>query len=143
MKPLNYIVKYGLDKPHTKIRFEDIVEDFQVDFMALLEIGKARENIKGYENAIRAMHNKFEGIEMKSDASNRKAIKACWNKFYAICAAPLREKLFPKEMAERMAAKKARVDPVCGLFADIKFSPYERFVRFIRRYFKKRRHYGR
>ena len=108
MKPLNYIKKYGLDKPHTKIRFEDIVEDFQVDFMALLEIGKARDNIKGYENAIRAMHGKFEGIENKSDASNRKAIKACWNKFYAVFVAPTREKLFPEKMRERREAKEQR-----------------------------------
>ena len=110
MKPLNYIKKYGLDKPHTKIRFEEIVEDFQVDFMALLEIGKARDNIKGYENAIRAMHSKFEGIEMKSDASNRKAIKACWNKFYAVFVAPTREKLFPEKMRERREAKEQKAN---------------------------------
>ena len=120
MKPWDYVNKYGFDRPHMKVLFDELAEDLNSDFMQLLEVGKARENIAGYENAIRAMYSKYEGILQKSHPSNRRAIVACWRRFYATVVAPLREELFPDEMAKRHPNEKVQKPDEKSLMGKVK-----------------------
>ena len=108
MKAKEYIKKYGLDAQATYFPREAILTDFEKDFSDLLMVGKARENIKGYENAIRAMHMKKESIVERTHFTLHDSINKTWNAFYASLVAPMREELFPEEMKKRREEKKQR-----------------------------------
>jgi hypothetical protein len=100
MKPIGYIRKYKLDK--TK-RFDHnkFIADLTLDFLTLLEVGKGNENIKGFENAIRAIRMKWDGIDNKTRALPEKL----WKYFYATVVAKMREEIFPEEMKQRKEKK--------------------------------------
>ena len=104
MKPKKYIEKYELNV-NDKFNHSEFVQDLTFDFISLLEIGKARENIKGYENAIRA-------IRMKWDAINNKTVgqlpDKLWGYFYASVIATMREELFPEIMEHRIKGAEER-----------------------------------
>jgi|GEM_PF-2441265 len=97
MKTKEYINKYKLNVNDT-FNHNDFVMDLTIDFMSLLEVGKAQENIKGFENAVRA-------IRMKWDAVNNKTVgqlpKKLWNYFYATVIGKMKDELFPEIIAKR------------------------------------------
>lgn len=106
MKTQEYIAKYRLnaDREH-HFNYQQFVADLTQDFEALLETGNARSNIKGYENAVRA-------IRMKWDAINNKTVgelpSGLWNYFYATVVARRKKELFPQEMERRRRAAEER-----------------------------------
>lgn len=100
MKTKDYLNKYQLETPTgvSKLNHNDFVADLTIDFMTLLEVGNSTKNIKGFENAVRA-------IRMKWDAVNSKTVgqlpDKLWNYFYAKVIMGYKEDLFPTEMAKR------------------------------------------
>lgn len=107
MKPKEYIKQFNLDQPD-HFPMTKVLDAFSEDFSTLLMVGKARENIKGYENAIRAMHTKMDAIKDQCHPQFKVAVLNAWNIFYASIVAPMREDLFPKEMEKRRQEKAAR-----------------------------------
>lgn len=103
MKPIGYIRKYKLDKKK-HFNHKAFVADLTCDFMTLLEVGNGMENIKGFENAIRAIRMKWDGIDNKT----RSLPESLWKYFYATVVAKMREELFPEEMKERASKKEQR-----------------------------------
>lgn len=114
MKPKEYIKLFNLDQPvmgvwnNHHFPMKKILDAFSDDFSTLLMVGKARENIKGYENAIRAMHTKMDAIKNQCHPQFKVAVQNAWNIFYASIVAPMREDLFPKEMEKRREEKATR-----------------------------------
>ena len=97
MKTKDYVEKYGLNRSD-KFSHANFIEDLTYEFIALLEVGEAIENIKGFENAVRA-------IRMKWDAINNKTVgqlqEKLWSYFYATVIAKTKERLFTKEIARQ------------------------------------------
>ena len=97
MKTKEYVKKYKLDESD-KFNHSEFVSDLTIDFLTLLEVGKAQENIKGFDNAVRA-------IRMKFDAVNNKTVgcipEKLWKYFFATVIAKIREELFPELMKRR------------------------------------------
>ena len=104
MKTKEYIEKYKLNV-NDKFNHNDFVEDLTYEFISLLEVGKAAENIKGFENATRA-------IRMKWDAINNKTVgqlpEKLWNFFWATVIVKTKEKLFPKEVKRQQEIRDAK-----------------------------------
>jgi len=104
MKTKEYIKKYELDKSD-KFNHNEFVSDLTIDFMTLLEVGKATENLKGFENGVRA-------IKMKFDAINNKTVGCIpdklWKYFYATVIVKMREELFPTEMQRQREDREER-----------------------------------
>lgn len=106
MKTKEYIKKYKLDKSD-KFNHSEFISDLTLDFMALLQVGKAEENIKGFDNAVRA-------IRMKYDAINKKTVgcisEKLWGYFWATVVVKFKERLYPeivqREQYERAEKKK-------------------------------------
>lgn len=104
MKTKEYVKKYNLNVSD-KFDHSEFVADLTVDFITLLEVGKSTENIKGFDNAVRA-------IRMKFDAINNKTVgcipEKLWNYFFATVIAKMREELFPEVMKKRQQEKEER-----------------------------------
>jgi len=97
MKTKEYVKKYELNI-NSKFDHSEFISDLTFDFITLLEVGKAKENIKGYENSVRA-------IRMKWDAINNKTVgqlpDKLWNYFYATVIIKMKEQLFPEIIKAR------------------------------------------
>jgi hypothetical protein len=104
MKTKEYIKKYELNK-NDKFNHKEFISDLTFDFITLLEVGKAKENIKGFENAVRA-------IRMKWDSINNKTIgqlpEKLWKYFFATVIAKMREQLFPELIKARKEESEQR-----------------------------------
>lgn len=99
MTTKEYVKKYELDK-NDKFHHPSFVEDLAADLVALLELNKAQDNIKGFDNALRC-------IKMKWDAINNKTIgqlpETLWKFFWATVVVKLKEQLCPADVAKRKA----------------------------------------
>jgi len=104
MKSKEYVKKYNLDKGFNFNKTE-FVNDFSVDFMTLLEVGKSTENIKGFENTVRAIRMKWDAINKRS---LRKLDEKIWKYFYATVVIKAKEKLFPEILKRRREQKEHR-----------------------------------
>jgi hypothetical protein len=104
MKTKEYTNKYKLNEIGGVYKFNhnDFIADLTIDFMTLLEIGNSTKNIKGFENAVRA-------IRMKWDAINNKTVgqlpDKLWNYFYAKVIMGYKQDLFPEILKARAEAK--------------------------------------
>ncbi|MCK9429943.1 MAG: DnaJ domain-containing protein [Candidatus Omnitrophica bacterium] len=112
MKPREYIIKYKLDTIHGANNFNhnEFVSDLTIDFMTLLEVGNGMTNYKGFENAVRAVRMKWDGINNKTLGQIPEKL---WKYFYATVIIGYKNKLFPevvKQQAIEKAEKKARYD---------------------------------
>lgn len=105
MKPVEFITKHNLDRDN--FSHDHFIQDFTFEFMTLLEVGKAKENIKGYDNAVRAIRAKWDAINKRVGG---KMPEKLWSYFYATVVANMREEIFPEEMKKRRedAEKKRR-----------------------------------
>lgn len=97
MKTQEYVKKFELNKSD-KFNHSEFVADLANDFVALLELNKAQDNIKGFNNALNA-------LRMKWDAINNKTVgqlpEKLWNYFFATVVVKLREELCPKDMEKK------------------------------------------
>lgn len=97
MKTKEYISKYNLDKG-VNFSHNDFISDLTFDFITLLEVGNATKNIKGYENAVRAIRMKWDAISNKTMGVLPDKL---WNYFFATVIAKTRNELFPDIMEQR------------------------------------------
>lgn len=104
MKPTEYIEKYNLDKS-SRFSHSDFIADLTSDFIALLEINKADNNLKGFDNALRCVKMKFDAIKAKTGTALNEKL---WNFFFATVVAPMRETMCPKDMEVRRRANEAK-----------------------------------
>jgi hypothetical protein len=96
MNAKEYISKYKLSESD-KFNHSEFVSDLTLDFLALLEIGKANENLKGFNNAVNAIRMKFDAINNKTVGNIPEKL---WNYFFATVIVKFREKLFPVQMEQ-------------------------------------------
>ena len=104
MKTHEYVKKYHLDQSD-KFNHSLFVEDLTNDFVALLELNKALDNIKGFENALRCIRMKFDAISNKTLGILPEKL---WNYFFATVVVKLREELCPKDMEKRRVLQEER-----------------------------------
>jgi len=98
MKPKHYIDKYYNAKYKSFQSNDDFYNDLMNDFANELAKGKGKENLKGFENSVRVLRMKWDGIMSKSGgALSEKA----WGYFFAKYIAPLREQLFSEQLEQR------------------------------------------
>ncbi len=90
MKTKDYVKKYNLEKG-TKFNHQDFVSDLSFDLLTLLEVGKGRENVKGFDNAVNAIKMKFDAINNKTVGD----ISKIWGYFFATVVVKLKAELFP------------------------------------------------
>jgi hypothetical protein len=104
MTTKEYIKKYELDK-NDKFNHTEFVEDLTSDLIALLELNKAQDNIKGFGNAVKC-------IKMKWDAINNKTVgqlpEKLWKFYWATVVVKLKEELCPADVAKRKEQAEAR-----------------------------------
>lgn len=102
MKTKEYVKKYRLNE-NDKFNHEDFVSDLTEDFLVLLEVNKANNNIRGFNNAVNA-------IRMKFDAVNNKTVGCIpdklWNYFFATVVAKLREQMCPQWVENKERKRK-------------------------------------
>lgn len=97
MTTKEYIVKYKLDKQNV-FNHNLFVQDLANDFIALLEINKAEDNLKGFDNAVRCIRMKYDAISNKTVGIFPEKL---WNFFFATVIAKLREELCPRDMERK------------------------------------------
>lgn len=105
MKTKQYLEKYGLSSTN-KFDHGEFVKDLSSELLGLLELNKALDNIKGFDNAVRCVRMKFDAISNKTVGGGLP--EPLWSYFYATVIVKLREEMCPKEMAARKAAAQAR-----------------------------------
>jgi hypothetical protein len=100
MKTKEYTEKYKLDKINgcNSLNHNDFIADLTIDFMTLLEVGNSTKNIKGFENAVRAIRMKWDGINNKTVGCLPDKL---WGYFYAKVIMGYKNELFPEILAER------------------------------------------
>jgi hypothetical protein len=91
MKTKEYVVKYSLNKSD-KFNHNEFVSDLANDLLTALEVGKGKENIKGFNNAVNAIKMKFDAINNKTLGN----IEKIWGYFFATVVVKLIEELFPE-----------------------------------------------
>jgi hypothetical protein len=107
MKPIHYIKKYKLNIG-TNFSHNEFIQDLTTDFITLLEVGKTNSGqyvLKGFENTVRAIRMKWEGINNKTSGELPEKL---WKYFYATVIVKMREELFPDEMARRKEEREER-----------------------------------
>ncbi len=98
MNTKEYVTKYKLNVSDNKFDHSEFVADLTNDFITLLEVGNSTKNFKGYENAVRAIRMKWDGINNKTVGNLPDKL---WNYFYATVIAKTKEELFPEEIAKQ------------------------------------------
>ena len=107
MKTKEYVEKYGLGEVGgvNKLNHNDFIADLTIDFMTLLEVGNSTKNIKGFENAVRAIRMKWDGVNNKTVGCLPDKL---WNYFYAKVIMGYKQDLFPEILKARAEQKKRR-----------------------------------
>lgn len=114
MKTQEYVRKYSLNKSD-KFNHNEFVSDLANDLLTLLEVGKGKEEIKGFNNAVNAIKMKFDAINNKTLGN----IEKIWGFFFATVVVKLKEELFPefvkaqneqREKAKRQYEKRRRFE---------------------------------
>lgn len=97
MNTKEYVTKYKLNVSN-QFNHNEFVADLTNDFITLLEVGNSTKNFKGYENAVRAIRMKWDGINNKTVGNLPDKL---WNYFYATVIAKTKEELFPEQVAKQ------------------------------------------
>lgn len=98
MKSKEFISKYKFDEDSEKFDRNGFISDLEFEFASLLQTGKAKERLLGFENATRALRMKWDAISRKSKNGLPENL---WKFFFDTHIAPTREALFPNEMNRR------------------------------------------
>lgn len=108
MKTKEYIAKYRLDCTN-RFNQSEFMEDLLLDLMTLLEIGKSPDkgmNIKGFENAVNALRQKWNAIHNKTVSGGLP--EKLWGYFYATKIIRMKQELFPEQMERRKKEREER-----------------------------------
>lgn len=123
MKTQEYVNKYKLNESD-KFNHTDFITDLTIDFLSLLEVGKATGNLKGFNNAVNAIRMKFDSVNNKTLGCIPESL---WNYFFATVVVKMRENLFPKEMQKVREEKKKR-EEAKKRYKDWEQSQYDYFA---------------
>lgn len=104
MTTKEYVSKYKLDVSD-KFNHTLFVQDLANDFIALLEINKANDNLKGFDNAVRCVKMKYDAIVNKTRGVFPEKL---WNFFWATVVVKLREELCPRDMEKKRQIQEER-----------------------------------
>lgn len=104
MTTKEYVKKYELNI-NDKFNHSEFVSDLTSDFIVLLELNKANDNIKGFDNALRALRMKFDAINNKTVGCIPEKL---WGYFYATVVVKMRDEMCPKDMERRNAIKEEK-----------------------------------
>jgi hypothetical protein len=104
MTTKEYIKKYKLNTSN-QFSHSDFVNDIKSDFLALLEMNNAIDNLKGFENALRCVNMKWDAIVNKTLGRFPEKL---WNFFYATVVVKLREELCQRELQKRKALQESK-----------------------------------
>ena len=102
MTTKEYVQKFNLEKTN-KVNQDDFIADFTNELMSLLEVGKGTQNIKGFENAERAIKMKWDAVSGKVAGGLPREL---WFYFSREVIERMKAGLFPKEIAKREAQAK-------------------------------------
>jgi hypothetical protein len=94
MTTKEYVKKYNLDKS-SKFSHNGFVQDMRQELLALCEINKALDNLKGFDNALRCVKMKWDAIANKTLGVFPEKL---WGYFFATVVAPLKKELCPREV---------------------------------------------
>ncbi len=59
MKPKEFIQKYGIENGWNPKHQNNFIQDLSSELLAFLELNKALNNIKGFENAVKVIRMKW------------------------------------------------------------------------------------
>ncbi len=102
MTTKEYIKKYNLSVNYESFSHSDFISDLTNDFITCLEVGKAMESYTSYENAVKIIRMKWDGISNKVPYGLPDKL---WNYFYATVIAKTKEELFPEQIAYQKAQR--------------------------------------
>ena len=109
MKTKEYVEKYRLETgnsyPQGELLF-DLFCEFQAQF-ELTQSKSGNPNIKGWDQAVRVIRQKWDAINVKSRIQLQ---ESTWKYFYAAFLCKFRDERFPEEFAERARQKQMRKD---------------------------------
>lgn len=98
MKPKEFIKKHNLEKGWQSKKQDSFLQDFTSELLAFLELNKAENNIRGFENSVKVIRMKWDAISNKIPYGLPEGL---WSYFWATIVVKLRDELCPKEMERR------------------------------------------
>lgn len=97
MTTKEYVRKYRLDLG-PKFPHNEFVQDMHQELLALCEMNKAVDNLKGFDNALRCVKMKWDAISNKTWGVFPEKL---WGFFFATVIAPLKKEMCPREVEAR------------------------------------------
>ncbi len=108
--------------------FDSFYDNLANEFLALLELNKANNNIKGFDNALRCIRMKFDSISKQLPEVQEKH----WKYFFATIVTTLRDQFCEEQHAQRVEQKKKKHEA---------YESYRRQERFWEESFRKEQQY--
>lgn len=94
MTTKEFIKKYKLSESN-KFDHTEFVSDMKTELLALLELNKAIDNLKGFDNSVRCINMKWKAIENKTFGVFPEKL---WNYFFATVIAPYKNEFCKREV---------------------------------------------
>lgn len=98
MKPKEFIEKYGIQNGWNPKHQTNFLQDFTSELISMLEYNKAADNIKGFDNALRTIRQKWDAISNKIRFGLPEGM---WRYFFATVVVKLREEMCAREVQAR------------------------------------------
>lgn len=98
MKPKEFIEKYGIQGGWNPRRQTNFLQDFTSELIVMLEYNKALDNIKGFDNALRTIRQKWDAISNKIRFGLPDGM---WRYFFATVVVKLRDEMCSREVQLR------------------------------------------
>lgn len=98
MKPKDYIEKYSLKSGWNTKHQTEFLNDFTSELLAFCEYNKALNNLKGFDNALRVVRQKWDSISNKIPKGLPESL---WKYFFATTISKIREEMCPEQMQRR------------------------------------------
>lgn len=98
MKTKEFIEKYGIQGGWNPKRQAEFLQDFSSELIVMLEYNKAVDNIKGFDNALRTIRQKWDAISNKIRFGLPEGM---WQYFFATIVVKLREEMCSREVKAR------------------------------------------
>jgi hypothetical protein len=98
MKPKEYIDKYCIQKGWDSKHQTNFLQDLTNDLLVMLEYNKAIDNIKGFDNALRTIRQKWDSISNKIRFGLPEGM---WRYFFATVVVKLRDEMCSREVQAR------------------------------------------
>ena len=98
MKPKEFIEKYGIQGGWNPKHQTNFLQDFTSELIVMLEYNKAVDNIKGFDNALKTIRQKWDAISNKIRFGLPEGM---WRYFFATVVVKLREEMCSREVQAR------------------------------------------